>query len=112
MDSPSQPLEGERNVRGTDPRDHEAASDDQTTHYKPTSRYDHACSEKMRGTDPQVTPEFIPSGHVRVTGDFVGICIRPVHAQDGDIQCFKHRLWRSSRIHRTVVTAVTFVLII
>ena len=65
--------------------------------------------EDSSGTDPQVTPEFIPSGHVRVTGDFVGICTRPVHAQDGDIQCFKHRLWRSSRIHRTVVTAVTFV---
>ena len=25
-----------------------------------------------------------------------------------EIQCFKHRLWRSSRIHRTVVTFVTF----
>ena len=35
-----------------------------------------------------MTPEFITSlGHVRVTGDFFGICTRPVHAQDGDIQC-------------------------
>ena len=25
--------------------------------------------------------------HVRVTGDCVGLCTRPEHAQDGDIQC-------------------------
>ena len=35
---------------------------------------------------------------------------RNAHARGGYIQCFKHRLWRSSRIHRTVVTSVTFVL--
>ena len=29
-----------------------------------------------------------------------------------EIQCFKHRLWRSSRIHRTVVTFITFVMFV
>ena len=34
-----------------------------------------------------------------------------MHMRDVEIQCFKHRLWRSSRIHRTVVTFVTIVIL-
>ena len=64
--------------------------------------------EDSIGTDPLMTPEDIAcSGSL--TGDFVGITTRPVHVQDGDIQCLKHCLWQLSRIHRTIVTYVTFV---
>lgn len=33
----------------------------------------------------------------------------PVHTQDRDIQCLKHIIWQSSRIHRTTVTSVILV---
>src|SRR4029434_2775799 len=34
-----------------------------------------------------------------------------LHVRAMEIQCCKHRLWRSSETHRTVVTYVTFVLV-
>ena len=64
--------------------------------------------EKILGTDPLTTPADI-AGVTWVTGDFVDIGTRAAHARDGHIQCLKHRLWRSSGTHRTVVTDVTIV---
>ncbi len=41
--------------------------------------------------------------------DFVGIMSRSAHARDA-YPGISYRLWRSSRIHRTLVTSVTLVL--
>jgi len=43
-------------------------------------------SEKMKGTDPLMTPADI-AGVTWVTGDFVDIGARTAHAHDGHIQC-------------------------
>ena len=67
--------------------------------------------EDSVGTDCAMTWGFYTGvcalRHHTVTGDFVGITTRPAHVRDGDIQCWSTALWRSSRIHRTLVTFVT-----